>query len=102
MHFLIKLENFLLGATISAPPTTNNPSGSNSNSDPSKSNTIVTTGSTSKIIHPSEDVSLEEIRARRPKYARTIPAKAEDGMSGRTSSASEVSFLKTIYREIKK
>ncbi|XP_058803306.1 BUB3-interacting and GLEBS motif-containing protein ZNF207 [Phymastichus coffea] len=35
-----------------------------------KVNMIATTGATSKIIHPPEDLSLEEIRARLPKYQR--------------------------------
>ncbi|CAG4955851.1 unnamed protein product [Colias eurytheme] len=61
-------------ATISAPPTT-----STSNSDPKENgdvkppaaNTcplVTATGAGSKIIHPPEDVSLEEIRARNVKY----------------------------------
>ncbi|XP_051154548.1 BUB3-interacting and GLEBS motif-containing protein ZNF207 [Leptopilina boulardi] len=41
----------------------------NSHSDP-KVNLITTTGAASKIIHPPEDLSLEEIRARLPKYQR--------------------------------
>ncbi|KAK2581861.1 hypothetical protein KPH14_002324 [Odynerus spinipes] len=35
-----------------------------------KVNLIATTGAASKIIHPPEDLSLEEIRARLPKYQR--------------------------------
>ncbi|XP_015111480.1 BUB3-interacting and GLEBS motif-containing protein ZNF207 isoform X2 [Diachasma alloeum] len=35
-----------------------------------KVNLIATTGAASKIIHPQEDLSLEEIRARLPKYQR--------------------------------
>ncbi|XP_063984370.1 BUB3-interacting and GLEBS motif-containing protein ZNF207 [Diachasmimorpha longicaudata] len=45
---------------------------SNSTSD-HKVNLIATTGATSKIIHPQEDLSLEEIRARLPKYQRKQP-----------------------------
>lgn len=57
-------------ATISAPPTTNQSSqGSTSNSDSQKPPTIPqNTGPASKIMHPPEDISLEEIRARKPQY----------------------------------
>lgn len=78
-----------LVATISAPPTTNNTAGSSSNSD-SKVSTIATTNASSKIMHPAEDISLEEIKARNPKYARTIPSKSEEIVV--STSASEVSF----------
>nr|XP_032517474.1 BUB3-interacting and GLEBS motif-containing protein ZNF207 isoform X2 [Danaus plexippus plexippus] len=59
-------------ATISAPPTTSN-SDPKENGDvrPPAANTcplVTSTGAGSKIIHPPEDVSLEEIRARNPKY----------------------------------
>lgn len=77
-------------ATISAPPTTNN-AASSSNSD-SKVPTIATTNASSKIMHPAEDISLEEIRARHPKYARTIPIKPEDIPTSVSTSASEVSW----------
>lgn len=33
---------------------------------------IPPTGSASKIMHPSEDLSLEEIRARKPKYLKQV------------------------------
>lgn len=33
---------------------------------------IATTGTTSKIMHPPEDISLEELRARKPKYNKKI------------------------------
>jgi hypothetical protein len=58
-------------ATISAPPTTNNPS-NNGTIEAPKSAMIATTGTTSKIMHPPEDVSLEELRARRSKYNKKI------------------------------
>ncbi|KAJ8959017.1 hypothetical protein NQ318_022269 [Aromia moschata] len=54
---------------------------SSGSSDASKVSTIATTGASSKIIHPSEDISLEEIRAKHPKYARSIPSKSDDGPS---------------------
>lgn len=65
-------------ATISAPPTTNN-SSNNNNGDSSKSgsNLIATTGAASKIIHPQEDVSLEELMARMPKYQKSVPVKKD-------------------------
>lgn len=61
-------------ATISAPPTTNlgNPSSttaSSNNNETQKPPTIPqNTGTASKIIHPPEDISLEELKARRPQY----------------------------------
>jgi hypothetical protein len=75
-------------ATISAPPTTNTPS----SSDGSKVNTIATTGATSKIIHPAEDISLEEIRCRQPKYAKTIPTKSDETASGSNTAASDLAI----------
>jgi len=36
--------------------------------EPEKVQLINTTGAFSKIIHPQEDISLEEIRARLPQY----------------------------------
>lgn len=48
------------------------PGGNSLQGEPPKSTLITTTGTTSKIIHPPEDVSLEELRARKPKYARKI------------------------------
>ncbi|XP_049873053.1 BUB3-interacting and GLEBS motif-containing protein ZNF207 isoform X2 [Pectinophora gossypiella] len=63
-------------ATISAPPTTSTAAGSsdpkeNGDCKPPAANTcplVTATGAGSKIIHPPEDVSLEEIRARSAKY----------------------------------
>ena len=76
-------------ATISAPPTTNTPS----SSDGAKVNTIATTGATSKIIHPAEDISLEEIKSRQPKYAKTIPTKSDETASSSSTTASDVSYV---------
>uniref|UniRef100_A0A182NPV6 BED-type domain-containing protein n=1 Tax=Anopheles dirus TaxID=7168 RepID=A0A182NPV6_9DIPT len=75
-------------ATISAPPTTNSAisaaaAASNSSNnglgggDASKavgSTVIPSAGTvgTSKIVHPPEDLSLEEIRARQPQYQKQI------------------------------
>ncbi|KAL1489149.1 hypothetical protein ABEB36_014090 [Hypothenemus hampei] len=82
------------GATISAPPTTNTPcSSSSSSSQTPKSSTIQATGTSSKIIHPLEDISLEEIRARLPKYSRGSSwQKSEDAGSSTSTSTSEMSI----------
>ncbi|CAH1100615.1 unnamed protein product [Psylliodes chrysocephalus] len=77
-------------ATISAPPTTNLSAGSNSEGN--KVSTIATSSATSKIIHPSEDTSLEEIRARHSKYSRNIPSKTDDGPSSSSNAASELAM----------
>jgi hypothetical protein len=58
-------------ATISAPPTTNLGSSSNASSTTSDTQppTIPqNTGTASKIMHPPEDLSLEELKARKPQY----------------------------------
>uniref|UniRef100_W8BSH4 Zinc finger protein 207 n=1 Tax=Ceratitis capitata TaxID=7213 RepID=W8BSH4_CERCA len=65
-------------ATISAPPTTNNPSATGNSAPPEGSKlppsvpTGNATGITSKIMHPPEDLSLEELRARKPKYQQKL------------------------------
>ncbi|XP_071745274.1 BUB3-interacting and GLEBS motif-containing protein ZNF207 isoform X1 [Lepeophtheirus salmonis] len=43
--------------------------GCTSNSADRKAPTLTTTTATSRIVHPPEDISLEELRARHPKYA---------------------------------
>lgn len=83
-----------IAATISAPPTTNTPS----TSDTSKGNTIATTGASSKIIHPSEDISLEEIRSRQPRYAKSIPTTRENSPSNSSNAASEVSEKQFFFK----
>uniref|UniRef100_W5N8H1 Zinc finger protein 207, b n=1 Tax=Lepisosteus oculatus TaxID=7918 RepID=W5N8H1_LEPOC len=50
-------------STVSKPPATVT----------SKPATLTTTSATSKLIHPDEDISLEERRAQLPKYQRNIP-----------------------------
>ncbi|KAH1015763.1 hypothetical protein HUJ04_007098 [Dendroctonus ponderosae] len=77
------------GATISAPPTTNTPSGSGQGA---KVNTIAATGASSKIIHPLEDISLEEIRARDPKYCKNDWQKNDDRGSSTSTAGSELSI----------
>lgn len=80
-------------ATISAPPTTNP---STSTEGAPKVQMIATTGAASKIIHPAEDISLEEIRARLPKYQKTIPVKREEESESTSSHSNEVSIF--IFR----
>ncbi|XP_023023234.1 bub3 interacting GLEBS and Zinc finger domain protein [Leptinotarsa decemlineata] len=80
-------------ATISAPPTSNAAgSSSNINSDGNKVGTINTSSATSKIVHPSEDISLEEMKARNVKYSRNIPSKSDDGSSNSSTAASELAI----------
>lgn len=67
-------------ATISAPPTTNNPS-NNGTVEAPKSTLIATTGTTSKIMHPPEDISLEELRARKPKYNKKIASAIQSAVN---------------------
>ncbi|KAL7043311.1 hypothetical protein ACKWTF_001446 [Chironomus riparius] len=58
-------------ATISAPPKTNTGNSTSSNStDTQKPPTIPqqNTGTASKIMHPTNDLSLEELKAKRPQY----------------------------------
>ncbi|GCC35715.1 hypothetical protein chiPu_0014203 [Chiloscyllium punctatum] len=43
----------------------------------SKPATLTTTSATSKLIHPDEDISLEERRAQFPKYQRNIPRQGQ-------------------------
>lgn len=50
------------------------PGGNAAPGEAPKSSMIATTGTTSKIIHPPEDISLEELRARRSKYSTKVGA----------------------------
>ncbi|CAJ1076594.1 BUB3-interacting and GLEBS motif-containing protein ZNF207a isoform X2 [Xyrichtys novacula] len=43
----------------------------------SKPATLTTSSATSKLIHPDEDISLEELRAQLPRYQRNIPRQAQ-------------------------
>lgn len=56
-------------ATISAPPTTNT-SNNVATSDQNKATLIPATSTTSRIVHPAEDISLEELRARKACYQK--------------------------------
>ncbi|XP_069689108.1 BUB3-interacting and GLEBS motif-containing protein ZNF207 isoform X2 [Periplaneta americana] len=49
-----------------------------SSDTPQKVALINTTGASSKIIHPQEDISLEEVRSKLPKYQRQTPVKTVD------------------------
>lgn len=45
------------------------------NPEPSKVNLISAVGGSSKIVHPPEDISLEEYLAKQPKYIGSVPSK---------------------------
>ncbi|KAJ3600658.1 hypothetical protein NHX12_031636 [Muraenolepis orangiensis] len=47
----------------------------------SKPATLTTTTATSKLIHPDEDISLEELRATLPRYQRNIPRQSQATIS---------------------
>uniref|UniRef100_A0A8C9WAT2 Zinc finger protein 207 n=1 Tax=Scleropages formosus TaxID=113540 RepID=A0A8C9WAT2_SCLFO len=47
----------------------------------SKPATLTTTSATSKLIHPDEDISLEEMRAQLPRYQRNIPRPGQAHLS---------------------
>ncbi|XP_033894457.2 BUB3-interacting and GLEBS motif-containing protein ZNF207-like isoform X1 [Acipenser ruthenus] len=57
-------------STVSKPPATVT----------SKPATLTTTSATSKLIHPDEDISLEERRAQLPKYQRNLPRQGQPPM----------------------
>ncbi|XP_018804919.1 PREDICTED: BUB3-interacting and GLEBS motif-containing protein ZNF207 isoform X1 [Bactrocera latifrons] len=80
-------------ATISAPPTTNNQSATGSSAAPhetSKAPAVLAVGNsssiTSKIMHPPEDLSLEELRARKPKYQKTYNCVGSNNHNQRITS----------------
>ncbi|XP_076608056.1 BUB3-interacting and GLEBS motif-containing protein ZNF207a isoform X2 [Chaetodon auriga] len=54
-------------STVSKPPSTVT----------SKPATLTTSSATSKLIHPDEDISLEELRAQLPRYQRSIPRQGQ-------------------------
>ncbi|XP_034751252.1 BUB3-interacting and GLEBS motif-containing protein ZNF207-like isoform X3 [Etheostoma cragini] len=65
-------------STVSKPPSTVT----------SKPATLTTSSATSKLIHPDEDISLEELRAQLQRYQRSIPRPAQN-----TAAASPVSSV---------
>ncbi|XP_036329157.1 BUB3-interacting and GLEBS motif-containing protein ZNF207 isoform X1 [Rhagoletis pomonella] len=85
-------------ATISAPPTTNNPSATGSTAPaeapkaPATAPSGTAAGVTSKIMHPPEDMSLEELRARKPKYQQKLQnSGGSNSHQQRTTSAGTLS-----------
>ncbi|XP_029363947.1 BUB3-interacting and GLEBS motif-containing protein ZNF207 isoform X2 [Echeneis naucrates] len=54
-------------STVSRPPSTVT----------SKPATLTTSSATSKLIHPDEDISLEELRAQLPRYQRSVSCPAQ-------------------------
>ncbi|XP_067122030.1 BUB3-interacting and GLEBS motif-containing protein ZNF207-like isoform X2 [Centruroides vittatus] len=60
--------NTTASSSESTVTTSSTKTGPSTSSDTKKPATINTSGATSKIIHPEEDISLEERRARMPKY----------------------------------
>ncbi|XP_067471910.1 BUB3-interacting and GLEBS motif-containing protein ZNF207-like isoform X1 [Thunnus thynnus] len=54
-------------STVSKPPSTVT----------SKPATLTTSSATSKLIHPDEDISLEELRAQLPRYQCSIPRQGQ-------------------------
>ncbi|XP_007664676.1 BUB3-interacting and GLEBS motif-containing protein ZNF207 isoform X5 [Ornithorhynchus anatinus] len=60
-------------STASTTTTTNSTAAKPAASITSKPATLTTTSATSKLIHPDEDISLEERRAQLPKYQRNLP-----------------------------
>ncbi|XP_023811224.1 BUB3-interacting and GLEBS motif-containing protein ZNF207 isoform X1 [Oryzias latipes] len=63
--------------SVSSSSASSNPSSSTVVKPPatvtSKPATLTTTSATSKLIHPDEDISLEEMKATLPRYQRLIP-----------------------------
>ncbi|XP_056143869.1 BUB3-interacting and GLEBS motif-containing protein ZNF207-like isoform X1 [Lampris incognitus] len=53
--------------TVSKPPSTVT----------SKPATLTISSATSKLIHPDEDISLEELRAQLPRYQRNVPCQGQ-------------------------
>lgn len=72
--------------------TTPSPS---SGESPQKVVLINTTGASSKIIHPQEDISLEEFRSKLPKYQRPPPVKTVD--SSTSTPQPQVEFV--VFQE---
>lgn len=84
---------FHSNATISAPPTTNNQSATGSSAvlpEAPKAPAVLPAGNsgsyTSKIMHPPEDLSLEELRARKPKYQKLYNCVGSNNHSQRITS----------------
>ncbi|XP_076324693.1 BUB3-interacting and GLEBS motif-containing protein ZNF207-like isoform X2 [Tachypleus tridentatus] len=79
-HGSNSLSGSLTEATLTKNTISTKPSVGNL-SETKKTEVINTTGATSKIMHPEEDISLEEKRARLPKY-HVIPGVTQPAVSG--------------------
>ncbi|XP_035034129.1 BUB3-interacting and GLEBS motif-containing protein ZNF207b isoform X1 [Hippoglossus stenolepis] len=68
-------------SSSSSTSSSSNPSSSTVAKPPatvaSKPATLTTTSATSKLIHPDEDISLEEMKAQLPRYQRLIPRQGQ-------------------------
>ncbi|XP_069604829.1 BUB3-interacting and GLEBS motif-containing protein ZNF207 isoform X1 [Ranitomeya imitator] len=69
-------------STMSTTSTTNSTAAKPAASITSKPATLSTTSATSKLIHPDEDISLEEKRAQLLKYQRSLPRPGQAPMGG--------------------
>ncbi|KAM9296950.1 BUB3-interacting and GLEBS motif-containing protein ZNF207 isoform 1-T1 [Gastrophryne carolinensis] len=69
-------------SSMSTTSTTNSTAAKPAASITSKPATLTTTSATSKLIHPDEDISLEEKRAQLPKYQRNLPRPGQVPMGG--------------------
>ncbi|XP_070703646.1 BUB3-interacting and GLEBS motif-containing protein ZNF207a isoform X2 [Pempheris klunzingeri] len=56
----------------------------------SKPATLTTSSATSKLIHPDEDISLEELRAQLPRYQRTMPHQGQTAAAAAAPSVGPV------------
>ncbi|XP_018429306.1 PREDICTED: BUB3-interacting and GLEBS motif-containing protein ZNF207 isoform X2 [Nanorana parkeri] len=74
-------------STMSTTSTTNSTAAKPSPSITSKPATLTTTSATSKLIHPDEDISLEEKRAQHLKYQRNLPRPGQAPMGSMGNSA---------------
>ncbi|XP_066442695.1 BUB3-interacting and GLEBS motif-containing protein ZNF207 isoform X2 [Eleutherodactylus coqui] len=69
-------------STMATTSTTNSTAAKPAASITSKPATLSTTSATSKLIHPDEDISLEEKRAQLLKYQRNLPRPGQAPMGG--------------------
>lgn len=110
-HLILSLS--FSNATISAPPTTNNPNAAAPTSSTSSTTTSSTTeanntankaqvvtnasGVTSKIMHPPEDLSLEELKARKIQFRLSTSGGNSVPRSSSTSTPNTSSHGTSIY-----
>ncbi|KAG8445963.1 hypothetical protein GDO86_013726 [Hymenochirus boettgeri] len=74
-------------SSMSTTSTTNSTASKPSTSITSKPATLTTTSATSKLVHPDEDISLEEKRAQHPKYQRNLPRSGQAPMNNMGNAA---------------